>query len=149
MARAHRKSVPVRMTTATRAYRAEMGALLAAIELHAGQESVLKALEEQDGQSMAELATALQVQPPTVTKMVGRLASRGHVQKRGSDQDGRRMHVFLTESGVTALGEIDRMLKKIDGKAFKGIGAKDQKKLGRMLRRVARNLGADKPSNST
>lgn len=148
MARDHRKSVPVRMTAATRAYRAQMGALLATIGLHAGQESVLKALEDRDGQSMAELAAALRVQPPTVTKMVGRLVSRGLVERRGSDKDGRRMHVFLTESGVTGLGEIDRMLQKIDRKALKGISAKDRKRLGRMLRRVARNLGADKPRDT-
>lgn len=148
MARDHQKSVPVRMTVATRAYRARMGTMLAAIGLHAGQESVLKALEEQDGQSMAELAAVLRVQPPTVTKMVGRLSSKGYVQRQGSDEDGRRMHVFLTESGSNALAEIDQMLEKIDRKALKGIGPKDQKKLGRMLRRMSRNLSADKPGNA-
>jgi len=122
--------------------------MLATIGLHAGQESVLKALEEQDGQSMAELAAVLRVQPPTVTKMVGRLSSKGYVQRQGSDEDGRRMHVFLTESGSNALAEIDQMLEKIDRKALKGIGPKDQKKLGRMLRRMSRNLSTDKPGTA-
>ncbi|MHA1559769.1 MAG: MarR family winged helix-turn-helix transcriptional regulator [Alphaproteobacteria bacterium] len=146
MARDHQKSVAVRMAVTTRAYRARMGSMLATIGLHAGQENVLKALEQQDGQSMAELAAKLRVQPPTITKMVGRLSSNGHVQRRGSNKDGRRAHVFLTESGSNALAEIDRMLERIDRKALKGISAKDQKKLGRMLRRMARNLSADKPS---
>jgi len=149
MARDHQKSVASRMAVATRAYRARMGARLAAIGLHPGQEGVLKALEQQDGRSMAELADALRVQPPTVTKMVGRLSSKGYVQRRDSAEDGRRAHVFLTESGGEVLAEIDRMLEGIDRKALKGISAKDQKKLGRMLRRMARNLTTGKPSTPT
>jgi len=145
MARNHQKSVAFRITAATHVYRARMGTMLAEIGLHAGQEGVLKALAEQDGQSMSEIAEALGVQPPTVTKMVGRLSSKGYVERRESNQDGRRENVFLTESSTDALTKIHRMLKRMDRKALAGINTKDQKKLGRMLRRMSRNLGTDKP----
>ncbi len=141
MSRDHQKSLAVRMAAASRVYRARIGALLADIGLHAGQEGVLKALDRKDGQSMSELATALGVQPPTVTKMVGRLTSAGYIERRSSEADGRLAHVYLTDEGRAALTKIDRMLKRIDRQAFAGIDGKDQKKLGRMLRRVARNLG--------
>lgn len=141
MSRDHRKSVAVRMATATRIYRARMGNHLASIGLHAGQEGVLKALATRDGQSMTELAAELGVQPPTVTKMVGRLATAGYVERRGSEADGRLAHVYLTDEGRAALTEIDRMLKRIDRQAFAGLDSKDQKKLGKMLRQIARNLG--------
>jgi hypothetical protein len=35
------------------------------------------------------------------------------------------------------------MLKSVERQALTGIGGKDQKKLGKMLRRIARNLGTD------
>lgn len=143
MSKDHQKSVAVRMAAATRVYRARIGSLLAVIGLHAGQEGVLKALDIRDGQSMTELAGELGVQPPTVTKMVGRLAAAGYVERRGSETDGRLAHVYLTDSGRDALTEINRMLKRIDRQAFAGIDGKDQKKLGRMLRKIARNLGED------
>ncbi len=143
MGRDHQKTVAVRMAAAARMYRARIGGLLSGIGLHAGQEGVLKALDTKDGQSMTELASMLEVQPPTVTKMVGRLATKGYVERRGSASDGRLAHVYLTDSGRETLGEIDRMLKRIERQAFAGIDSKDQKKLNRMLRRIARNLGAD------
>ena len=143
MGRDHQKSVVARMSAATRAYRARIGNLLGGIGLHAGQEGVLKALDRSDGQSMTELAAMLGVQPPTVTKMVGRLAAAGYVERRGSETDGRLAHTFLTDEGRNALTQINKMLKQVDGQAFAGLNVKDQKKLGRMLRRIARNLGED------
>lgn len=144
MGRDHQKSVAARMAAATRIYRARIGAMLADIGLHAGQESVLKELDQEDGQSMTELAARLGVQPPTVTKMVGRLVSAGYVERRGSKSDGRLAHIFLTDNGREALVEIDRILKRLDRTAFAGIGSKERKKLGRTLRRIARNLDDDK-----
>jgi DNA-binding MarR family transcriptional regulator len=143
MGRDHQKTVAVRMAAATRIYRARIGGLLSGIGLHAGQEGVLKALDAKDGQSMTELASVLEVQPPTVTKMVGRLSAKGYVERRGSAKDGRLAHVYLTDAGREAVGEINRMLKRIERQALAGIDNKDQKKLNRMLRRIARNLGAD------
>lgn len=148
MARNHQKSVAARLGAATRAYRARIGAMLASIGLHAGQEAVLKALEQKDGQSMTELAAMLEVQPPTVTKMVGRLAAKGYVDRRGSEADGRLAHVYLTEAGHEAVGQVDRMLKRLERHALAGLDSKEQKKLGRMLRRIARNLGADLPDGA-
>jgi MarR family transcriptional regulator, organic hydroperoxide resistance regulator len=141
MSRDHQKTVAVRMAAATRVYRARVGALLSPIGIHAGQESVLKALSAKDGQAMTELAAELGVQPPTVTKMVGRLAAHGYVERRASASDGRQAHVFLTALGQEALAEIDDVLERVERRALTGIDEKDQKRLLRMLRRIARNLG--------
>ena len=146
MGRRHQKTVAVSMTTATRVYRARVGALLGKIGLHAGQEGVLKALSEHDGQTMTELAAMLGVQPPTVTKMIGRLVTQGYVDRRASASDGRQAHVHLTEHGKEALAEIDHVLEKVERRALEGIRDKDQKKLRRLLRRIMRNLdGAAEP----
>ncbi len=142
----HQKTVAVRMTAATRVYRARVGAHLSKIGLHAGQESVLKALSDRDGQTMTELASFLGVQPPTVTKMIGRLVTQGYVDRRASESDGRQAHVHLTEHGREALSEIDHVLEKVERRALNGIGDKDQKRLRRLLRRIMRNLdGAAEP----
>jgi DNA-binding MarR family transcriptional regulator len=143
MGRNHHKSMAVRLSTASRVYRSRIGNHLSTIDLHAGQEGVLKALDRRDGQSMTELAAVLGVQPPTVTKMVVRLAAKGYVERRGSEADGRLAHVHLTRAGRDAVKQINRMLKRVERQALTGIGNKDQKRLGKMLRRIARNLGAD------
>jgi DNA-binding MarR family transcriptional regulator len=128
------------MTAATRVYRSRVGALLSKIGLHAGQESVLKALSDNDGQTMTDLASVLGVQPPTVTKMVGRLVSQGYLERRASESDARQAHVFLTAHGNEALAEIDDVLDQVERRALDGIPQKDQRKLSRLLRRITRNL---------
>eukprot|EP01037_Dinobryon_pediforme_P037064 gene37064-44339_t len=73
----YRKSITYRLAQAAKAHRSRSGAHLARIGLHPGQESVLKALADLDGQTMSQLAQILAVQPPTVTKMITRLAAQG------------------------------------------------------------------------
>ena len=141
MAFDHRRTVTFRLAQAAHAYRVRAGSRLARIELHSGQESLLKALEENDGQSMSDLAAALGVQPPTVTKMISRLAAQDYVERRASKGDGRQAMVFLTERGRRSIEGIDKVWKRIEKDAISGIDDKDRKKLRKLLRQVERNLG--------
>ena len=138
----HRRSVTFRLAQAAHAYRVRAGSQLARIALHPGQESLLKALAENDGMSMSDLAGALGVQPPTVTKMISRLAAQDYVERRPSVGDGRQAQVFLTERGQRAIAMIDKLWKRIEKDALAGIDDKDRKRLRKLLRQVERNLGA-------
>jgi len=138
----HRRTVTFRLAQAAHAYRVRSGSRLARIGLHSGQESLLKALEENDGQSMSDLAAALGVQPPTITKMIARLAAQDYVERRASTGDGRQAMVFLTERGRRSIEGIDRVWKRIEKDATSGIDDKDRKRLRKLLRQLERNLGA-------
>jgi DNA-binding MarR family transcriptional regulator len=137
----HRRTVTHRLAQAAHAYRVRAGSRLARIELHSGQESLLKALGENDGQSMSDLAANLGVQPPTVTKMISRLAAQDYVERRSSIGDGRQALVFLTERGRRAIAMIDKVWKRIEKDAVAGIDDKDRKRLRKLLRQIERNLG--------
>jgi DNA-binding MarR family transcriptional regulator len=141
MSRKHQKTVGARLAGASRMYRARVGAELAHLGIHAGQEGILLALAEADGQSMSGLAAALGVQPPTITKMVGRLAATGYVQRRHSATDGRQANVFLTPRGRKVLAEIDGAVAAVEARALDGIDGKDGKRFLRLLRKMAKNLG--------
>jgi DNA-binding MarR family transcriptional regulator len=138
----HRRTVTHRLAQAAHAYRVRAGSRLARIDLHSGQDALLKALDEADGMSMSDLAAALGVQPPTVTKMISRLAAQDYVERRASAGDGRQALVFLTERGRRAVELIDRVWKRIEKDALAGIDEKDRKRLRKLLRQVAQNLGA-------
>jgi DNA-binding MarR family transcriptional regulator len=90
--------------------------------------------------SMSEIAAALGVQPPTVTKMISRLAAQDYVERRASSGDGRQAHVFLTERGHHAIAMIDRIWKRIESTALTDIADKDRRRLRKLLRQVERNL---------
>lgn len=138
----HRRTVTHRLAQAAHAYRVRAGSRLARIDLHSGQDALLKALHQNDGQPMGDLAAALGVQPPTVTKMISRLAAQDHVERRASNGDGRQALVFLTERGRRAVELIDKVWKRIEKDALAGIDEKDRKRLRKLLRQVAHNLGA-------
>lgn len=91
---------------------------------------------------MSDLAARLGVQPPTVTKMISRLAAQDYVERRQSAGDGRQAHVFLTERGQRAIAMIDKVWKRIEKDALAGIEDKERKRLRKLLRQVERNLGA-------
>lgn len=134
------KSATYRLAQAAKAQRARAGAHLASLKLHPGQEVVLKALGESDGRTMSALANELGVQPPTVTKMVTRLAAGGFVVRQTSDVDGRLARVFLTDSGRALINEIDRMWKRLEKEALAGFDDKERKRLRKLLRRMETNL---------
>ena len=146
MAFNHRKTITFRLAQTARAARGRSGGHLIRIGLHPGQESVLKALAEQDGLTMSQLAQTLAVQPPTVTKKVSRLAAQGYVERRASKGDGRQAHVFLTEQGRDTIADVDRGWKRLEKEALAGIDEKDVKRLRKLLRQIERNLTASHES---
>lgn len=140
MAFNYKKSVTFRLVQAAKALRARSGGHLTRIGLHPGQELVLKVLADEDGRTMSQLALALGVQPPTVTKMVTRLSAQGYVRRQTSDADGRLARVHLTDEGRSLIDSVDKSWKRLEREAMAGLDDKDRKKLRKMLRQVERNL---------
>lgn len=138
----YRKTVTYRLSQTAKASRGRANAHLSRLGLHAGQETVLKVLADEDGQTMSQLAATLGVQPPTVTKMISRLSAQGFVLRQASQTDGRLARVFLTEFGRERIGDLDRAWKRLEKEALVGLDDKDRKRLRRLLRIVEQNLAA-------
>lgn len=143
MAFNHKKSITLRITKAARAQRSFSAKRLSKLGLHPGQETVLKALNKEDGQTMGDLATELGVRPPTVTKMINRLTAQGYVERRSSKTDGRQSHVYLSASGIALLSEVDKAWKSLDRASLKNIDDKDRKRLAKLLKQIEQNLRTD------
>jgi DNA-binding MarR family transcriptional regulator len=76
--------------------------------------------------------------------MISRLAAQDYVERRSSAGDGRQALVFLTERGRRAVDQIDKVWKRIEKDSLAGIDEKDRKRLRKLLRQVAQNLGASR-----
>lgn len=148
MAFNHKKSISLRVTQAARAQRTYSAKLLSQVGLHPGQETVLKSLNKQDGQSMSQLASELGVRPPTVTKMINRLSAQGYVERRASKTDGRQSHVYLSAAGIGLLGEIDKAWKTLEKESLKGIDDKDRKMIRKLLKQIEQNLNGSAKTDS-
>ncbi len=135
-----KKSITFRLSQAAKAQRSRSGTHLSRIGLHPGQEAVLKVLADGDGRTMSQLALALGVQPPTVTKMVTRLSAQELVRRQLSDEDGRLACVYLTEKGREKVAFIDKAWKRLEREALSGLDDKDRKRLRKLLRVIEKNL---------
>jgi MarR family transcriptional regulator, organic hydroperoxide resistance regulator len=97
-----------------KAHRAKAEMLLSRFDLHPGQEQILFRLFAEEGQPQAALAELLCVEPPTVTKMLQRMARRGWIERRGDPDDARLSRVYLTEAGRALQADIDRAWDELE-----------------------------------
>lgn len=139
----HRKTVTFRLAQASKAYRQRSSSVLGRLNLHPGQDQILKALADSDGQTMGALAAVLSVQPPTITKMVARLGAQGLVERRQQADDARSAKVFLTATGETLIEELDKALRGLEKDALRDIDDKDRKRIRKLLRVLEHNLGLE------
>ena len=114
--------------------------------LYAGQDKIILALAQENGQTPGALAQKLGVRPPTITKTINRLTAQGFLEKQSSDLDARRTHIFLTPMGEEAIRKIENSLRKIEDQALEGIDKKDLKALKRLLEQITQNLSAHNTS---
>lgn len=130
------------LTLASRAARTSLSARLAEEGLHPGQDAALLAIAEAKAITLRELAEKLAVRPPTVTKTINRLAAQSLVEKRPGTAERRGSTVHLTERGESLVEGVRRAQGETERLAFAGLSAKQRKTLGKLLRRIQRNLGA-------
>lgn len=143
MAKLDRKATMTRLHSAARLARTALAARLLAHGFYAGQEQIMLALEEEDGQTPGKLAARLGVRPPTITKTINRLQAQGFLEKRASESDARQAHIFLTELGQGAIRAIEKSVRKTEKQALRGLDKKEQKTLFKMLARIEENLSED------
>ena len=92
----------------------------------------------QDGPiTMGRAAELLAIQPPTVTKMVSRLAAAGLVRTDVMDRDRRKVAVSLTETARERIADIDSIWRVLEEEALRDV---DREPLKASLGAVVRNL---------
>lgn len=136
------ETVGFALAKACRAHRTGVGAALAEVGLHVGQEMVLLELWREDGLKGGELAARLRVEPPTVSRMLQRLEGCGLVERRRDPDDARSFRVYLTRKGRELEGPVTERWGRVETRAFEGMSEKDLLILRGLLARIRENLGA-------
>ena len=72
---------------------------------------VLRALDDDEGHAMGELADSLQIAQPTLTRVVDGLVDSAWVYRRPSLEDRRRVAVHLSRQGRVRLGRLDAIVR--------------------------------------
>jgi MarR family transcriptional regulator, organic hydroperoxide resistance regulator len=130
------------LVRAARAQRTAMGRRLASLGLHPGQDALLRLLWVEDGQRQTQLADALQVEPPTVTKMLQRMEASGLVTRKGDKTDGRVSLVKLTAKGKRLQPKVEAATAEVTREATRGVAAKEAAALVDALDKITANLAS-------
>ncbi|MBV8489266.1 MAG: MarR family transcriptional regulator [Candidatus Eremiobacteraeota bacterium] len=126
-----------------RALRAEVDRMLTAHGLRLGQYQLLRVLWERDGQTPRELAEAVGVEMPTVTRTVQRMVRDGFVRREAHPRDARSVRIFVTQKGRDAQAVASQVLQAGTERALSGFSAAEQAELTAQLERIRENLAAD------
>jgi DNA-binding MarR family transcriptional regulator len=122
-----------RLQVVAREARTDLAARLLKHGFYAGQDRIMLALSREDGMTAGELARYAGVRPPTIAKMISRLAAQGFVTRSVSESDARLAHIHLTEAGRNAVSEIRTAIAKTEKVLLKVLGKKDRKLFHKLL----------------
>jgi DNA-binding MarR family transcriptional regulator len=89
----------------------DLGTLLEEEGTSVDQWRVLRALDAAEGISMGELAVALEIPHPTVTRLVDSLVDSAHLYRVHSSEDRRRVSVHLSELGRQKLDRLEALAR--------------------------------------
>jgi DNA-binding MarR family transcriptional regulator len=129
-----------RLSAAERAVNQALTDHLAAERVTVEQWRILAALSDGHGHSMGDLATAVLMPHPTLTKAVDRLVDDALVYRRQDDTDRRKVAVYLSDRGRTLTRRLDRLVQEHERRMEAVLGsaraARLMRDLGRLLDEV-------------
>ncbi|MFC6965036.1 MarR family winged helix-turn-helix transcriptional regulator [Halocatena marina] len=142
-----RDSVGYQLAYASKHHQNYFTEALNELGLRGGQEFVLAQLAETNGCSQADLADALSVKPPTITKIVRKLEDAGLIERHRDPDDARVQQVFLTEDGEEMIEPIEACWNRGEEVMLEGFTTEERLLLRRLLIQIQENI--DMPYETT
>lgn len=111
-------------------------------ELSAGQPKVLAYLKSHEGRAQKEIAAACQIEPGSLTVLLGRMEKQGMVERRFLKGDRRTRCVYLTDYGRALATRVIERFYAVEELAFAGISDEERALFLRVCGRILENLSA-------
>ena len=105
---------------------------------------VLRLLADGEGHTMGDIAERLQMNPPTLTKLVDRMVGKSLVQRSADPEDSRRVLVYATDAGLALLHELQDKVDQHHAALQSLLGNRNARQLERLLPTLIE--GADRPT---
>ena len=94
---------------------------------------VLRVLADEEGHTMGEIAERLQMNPPTLTKLMDRMVGKSLVQRAADPEDSRRVLVYATDAGLAMLEELQGKVDQHHAALQALLGDRNARQLERLL----------------
>ena len=113
---------------------------------------VLARISRHEGGTQTELASELEIEKPTLGRLVDRLEANGWVERRPDENDARTKRLYLTQQAHPVLEEMYSLADDVMDAAIAGLSTDQAEQLLQSMLLVKSNLagllnGEDQPSN--
>jgi len=118
------------------AHRKVTASLNACVKKHGVQVEawrVIEVLESGQRLTMRELAEAVLMNPPTLTKLIDRMVSKGLVHRQISRQDSRQIYVLPTELGRKKMMQVRQDVEDQNAVLLRDFGPGEAEKMIQLL----------------
>lgn len=92
--------------------------------------------------TQTELAGALEIETPTLVRLLDGLEKQGLVERNAVDGDRRAKHITLTDEALSQVREIDEMTNELREQVLRDINEDDLAAGIRILRLMLKNIEA-------
>jgi DNA-binding MarR family transcriptional regulator len=124
----------------TKVVQAATDAALRRHGLRLGQDHLLAQLWDEDGRAPGELAAALGVTTPAVTKGATVLEKAGLLERRPDPKDNRLVRLWLTEKGRRLRAPVERARREVEAALLSELGPREVAQLHRILEKIQRSM---------
>jgi MarR family transcriptional regulator for hemolysin len=101
---------------------------------------VLSRIHRMEGCTQTELASVLEIEKPTLGKLLDRLCDKGWVERRADDADARIKRLFLTETVLPLIDQMYALADDVLDNAIAGLKPAEAKQLHITLSLIKENL---------
>ena len=101
---------------------------------------VITLLNRLESCTQTELASALEIEKPTLGKLIERLEAKGWVERREDPNDARSKCLYLSERAHPLLNKMNMEAEKVVEGVFAGLNKKETTQLHRLLQHIKENL---------
>ena len=101
---------------------------------------VLVHVYRREGVSQTALAQVLEIEKPTLGRLVDRLEEKGWVERRVDDRDQRARRLVITDKARPLIDEMEDLAEAVHADALDGVGDGESDQLHRTLLTVKSNL---------
>jgi MarR family transcriptional regulator, transcriptional regulator for hemolysin len=110
---------------------------------------ILNALKSQPRRTQLDLARAVGIEGPTLTRHLDAIEQAGLVKRRRGAPDRRTVQVELTRAGHTLHGRLLQAVISFNRRLRTGIGSEDEETLRRLLGQLRQNVGRGDAEHAT
>lgn len=101
---------------------------------------VFFALSKKDGITQRELADQLELETPTLVRILDAMEAQQFIERRSVETDRRAKQIHTTDAGKVIAAEVDSLAARVRADIMQGISDEDRATALRVIRAMAANL---------